>query len=468
MQWTPETPDPKTLAAALSARHVALGASLSSAAACVESDRACSAVHLRVFAEHVMRQILEAKGEIAPAHTTLYQSIRSPVAKQVWATHPGQRKLLDRLRIAGNDAAHGRRVREEPSALLAAACDLAEWLLAPTGPLNSVSASDAKELPRYTAHPSPTATVAGDGYFLLRSATETTVLQLTAGEVEVVTERFPFLLFAYGDQLWEWEPVSTRVPVWTTEDFEEIWSVEADQISENSAHVPLPDGRLVNVRTGAAVGTRLVEPDAQAATDQRPTMEQMGVTMGWIRDVQLQPSFGPWILVQETDHTYTGGVHSNWECVFWALDMRTGMRVDLLSDLRRWLATEPGLLQRAAQTWIDKSDPDFDRPSIEEVPKLSVTKVAIHFDAQCRPIAVVQMTGDEGFAFSDGLWDSYTRSVQVPSPELPPSFAEQSQLPASIVHWAQENMPDLMGWSHLAEECGTQLRSRLDHPPDGW
>jgi hypothetical protein len=468
MEWPFEQRDPKKLVADLSARHVALGASLDSAIHCAESDRACSAVHLRIFAEHLVRHLLEANGEIAGLHASLHASIRSPLARQIWQEYPDRRKQVERLRIAGNDAAHGRKVREAPSALVLAASELAEWLLASDGPLTSPTT--AMEVPSAFgfSRPSVVGAVAGDGYFLLRGATETTVLQLNNGEVEIVNERAPYLLFAHGDQLWEWEQAPTRVPVWTAEDLEEFWDTEDDQRFQRASHVPLPDGRLVNVRTGRAVGSRLIEPDAQAPTDQRPTIEQMGVTMGWIRDVQVLPSFGQWILVQETDHTYSGGAHSNWECVFWALDMTTGGRVDLLGDLSQWLASEPDLRQRALQQWLDQADPEVGRPENEELPKFSLTKVAIRFDAHCRPVAVVQLSADECFAFSDGLWSSYTRSVQIQCPELPPAFAAQAQLPAVITHWAQANMPDLMGWSHLAKECGSQLRNRLDHPPEGW
>ena len=468
MEWPFEQRDPKKLVADLSARHVALGASLHSATLCAESDRACSAVHLRIFAERFVDHMLECHGEMARPHGSLHRRIHSPLAIQIWLKHPNLRNQLERLRSAGNDGAHGREVREEPSALLGAASELAEWILAADGPLTAPNPT--KEVPSSSglSRHTKVGAVAGDGYYLLRGATETTVLQLSNGHIEIVNERAPYLLFAHGDQLWEWEQAPTRVPVWTAQDLEEFWDTEDDQRFQRASHVPLPDGRLVNVRTGRAVGSRLIEPDAQAPSGQRPTIEQMGVTMGWIRDVQVLPSFGQWILVQETDHTYAGGAHSNWECVFWALDMTTGRRVDLLGDLSQWLESEPDLRERALQQWLDQADPETERPENEELPKLSLTKVAIHFDAQCLPVAVVQLTGDECFVACDGLWSSYTRSVQIPCSELPPAFAAQPQLPAAITHWAQANMPDLMGWSHLAEECGSQLRNRLDHPPEGW
>jgi hypothetical protein len=61
---------------------------------------------------------------------------------------------------------------------------------------------------------------------------------------------------------------------------------------------------------------------------------------------------------------------------------------------------------------------------------------------------MLQYTMDTAYAFSDGLWHSYTRSHRFPVEVFPPFLSEWQKLPAPVAAYAQKNpSAQLLGFS---------------------
>ena len=444
--------------------------SLRAALACATCDPACTAVHLRVFAEGAAERVVRG---LSAKHNDLYNMLYSTEFKQATKARPDIRDDLDSLRRTGNDGAHGRPILTTTSELLATADRIAQWLLdweanAELGPLAGAFGT----VPLWDVDPEDhgfTATDVPDGVYLLRRQGDTTVLRAEAGQLDPVRRDTPMLLFGGGRQIWEWEELRPRTPVSHISDLEEYWDARDEGHPGQRAYVPIPDGRFVNLADGRTLAGAL-HRSSDAGSDVTLLVEHPdGLPMGWIRTVRPVPAVGPWLLVLEHDHAYHGGAHGNWDCHFWVADARSGARSDAVQWLATWCEGQADLLALAKKLWRAQADPER-MQSEPEIEARSLELTAFRFDVQETggTILVLQFTGEECFAYSDGRWSGYTRSVEVATRQLPPAFQPFACLPRPIADWARDNLGELVGWSRIDLDTLDLLLARLDHPPEGW
>lgn len=437
---------------------------------CASQDSACTAVHLRVFAERVAARVVLG---LAAKHCSLYDMLHSREFKQAAATRPAVRDDLDLLRRTGNDGAHGRPVLTTTFELLATADRVAQWLLdRPVSPGLGPHGGGMGAAPRWDAKAQDHVVFAAevpDGIYLLRRQGDTTVLRAQAGQLDAIRRDAPMLLFGGGDQLWEWEELRPRAPVSRISGLDDYWDARDQGHPSHRAYVPIPDGRFVNLADGRTLASNLHPVSVSGAEATLLVEHPDGLPMGWIRTVRPLPAVGPWLPVLEHDHAYHGGAHSNWTCRFWMADARSGARVDAVPGLAAWCEQQPHLMALARGLWRAQVDPEIERDDAElEAPGLELT--AFRFDVQETGATrlVLQFTAEECFAYSDGRWSSYTRSVEVATQQLPPAFQPFARLPGPIADWARENLGELVGWSRIDLEVLELLEARLDHPPEGW
>ena len=148
------------------------------AEAYAHDDPASSLVKLRLFTENLTKDIYRDLGLPMPDQPTFVELLKSPAFKEI--TPKAVLNKLHTLRIHGNKAAHGERVRPDNALwLLEEAYDLARWLHIQYGD------GDAESIPPFRQ---PQGAAAGDphnrGQFLARLAAQEAEVEALIGGID--------------------------------------------------------------------------------------------------------------------------------------------------------------------------------------------------------------------------------------------------------------------------------------------
>ena len=149
--------------------------------------------------------------------------------------------------------------------------------------------------------------------------------------------------------------------------------------------------------------------------------------------VDLLGSVGPYLFVQESEHGYGCGAHGFWSDSFFVWDAASGKKVSFADVPELTLLRDEAIAKLSANK-EDTFDDDDGGPKL--------TKLVPSWPADGRVSLGHQFTVSTAFAFSDGNWNSYTRSTLVASRTLPKELAAYAQAPAAVVAFAAAH-PDL-------------------------
>jgi hypothetical protein len=198
---------------------------------------------------------------------------------------------------------------------------------------------------------------------------------------------------------------------------------------------PLEDGHATRVvlhpiGQDSRLEQEVVEPSGRADVNQLE------------HDVELLGSVGPYLFVQESEHAYACGAHGFWSNSFFVWDAASGKKVTFAE------VSELSLLRDDAKALFDE-DEDLD---LEEGETPELTKLVPSWKPDGALAFGHQFTKSTAYAFSDGRWSSYTRSVVVPSRTLPKEIAPYAQAPAAVVAFAAAH-PELTLGGFAAESA---------------
>ena len=456
----------EALLPALGDKNLRLAGFLANALRCSAADPHCCAVHLRCFIEHLVRLVLGTEGEPRYGHGGLHNAINSQAFKQeVGADIQNHFELLS---VGGNDGAHGQALSQPLAKLLDSAATISIWF---TRSHNfSGAPSAAKSAPILTGATS-SATPGGkrefdegDCIFVIRHEQSSTLLKVVSGIPELIRQDAPLLLFGEDDVVWEWVEQDARMPVVATRNIDELWEADNPAVELGVAYVPVRDAYLLDLKTGKKRNSLLSRKYDAFTLD--PTSGQTGLfeSMGWIRETNLLPSVGSWVLRLDLDNQFHGGAHNHWSCNFECVDALERGEVDLALEIRELVDRNPELHAHAMRQWIAENvqDDSGDTPA-----KLDLTKFECNFNGNGALSLVLQFTGETYFANSDGRWDAYTRSVEISTGLLPPSLQKYAQLPVAVADWLADHPLKIVGWSRLSLNVEGLLMARLESY-DGW
>lgn len=437
-----------------------------------------AATKLRCMLEEFVREVLGG----GPKHQTLFDSLKSRRFEEA-VGDSDLRELAWRIKSAGNDGAHGRRVRDIEQRL-ADAAQLASFLYMGHG------GGDATEVPEYSRsegielqaaerllaansgselmttgdeRPShavaesepgfyeshldrfPLATARRGSMHLVRGATSTTVLVEHDGEVEVLWRDIPMLLFGADRELWEWAKRTSWTQIGRVSDFDDE---EDDERPDFKVLAPIDDPRLINLSSGESL-----PPHAIPKFDDDPVLQHT-------RERRPLLSVGPWHLQYTNDFTYYAGrAHGGWTCRFDVHRLGASLGSVTCDVIAAHFLSDPQRAAALAASWTADGETE-EEDYFSEEPELTLFEFC--FTADGRVGLRYQWTRDFCYAGSDGEWDSYTVSRHLISYDLPSCLGLDVIPPAAVRAWWRAHPDGFCGWSTLDVGMVTALRGRLE------
>lgn len=234
-----------------------------------------------------------------------------------------------------------------------------------------------------------------------------------------------------------------------------------------------PEGPFHTPGTGHAVratleSPSLSEPIALDGAGATSDANEVG------HDVTVMASLGPLLFLEEELYLYACGAHGSSSKTFIVWDAERGAPVtgalENIPDIGTLVSTASGHLYGDADGNGDGPSPDVSPSDAEGAP--AITEMIPVF-AGGRVRFEAQLTIPTCYACSDGLWDSYTRSVRLPARppaalEVAAGTASGAALPEGVRAFLSRN-PTLVpgGFSTVHFDMGALANPSLDRVVKG-
>lgn len=209
----------------------------------------------------------------------------------------------------------------------------------------------------------------------------------------------------------------------------ETWEWNTDQEPVETAACPdgtwlASDDVSYRTRAGFTAGARTV-----AVADTFTPVDAQDAVGTFRHHVTLIGIVGSWALISESEWGYSCGAHPSEAHAFSVWDLEKGSRVN-------WMDRVPHV-ERLRRTAITKLLEDEAFIEMGEAHETELTALRLQFDPERGLSLRYQFTAPTCYACSDGMWSSYTRSVDVDGE--PMALPQQAPLPASVRQWLAEH-----------------------------
>ncbi len=137
-------------------------------------------------------------------------------------------------------------------------------------------------------------------------------------------------------------------------------------------------------------------------------------------------SIGPYLFVRQSTYSYACGAHGATSAEAAVFDVERGEPIELGPSAAEAIE----LKKRAAKAFAVDADGDETTPDDE----VGITEARVDWTGGRLGFAY-QLTTSTCFACGDGAWSSYTKSVALDAPSLPPALAGHREVPAPVKRW---------------------------------